>query len=211
MFNHDLIVNGKGYNGMSNIYIINSSKKFVHSEGKLNDALTETAQKTLSDSGHTVRTIRIDNGYDIGQEVQKYLWADAVIYQTPAWWMEGPWILKRYMDKVFTAGAGVLYKNDGRTRSDPSKKYGSGGLLQGRAYMISSTWNAPVEAFEDKSQFFEGRGVDAPFYALHRANMFIGLSPLPSFMCNDVMKRPQFEKDVERLREHLKKVYGRAS
>lgn len=193
---------------MSKIYIINSSKKFDFAEGRLNDALTEIARKILSDSGHEVKTIRIDDGYTVEEEIHRYLWADSIFYQTPTWWMEGPWILKRYIDEVFTGGAGVLYKNDGRTRSDPDKKYGSGGLLQGRTYMISSTWNAPAEAFEDRNQLFEGRGVDAPYYALHRANMFIGLSPLPSFMCNDVVKQPQHEQDVERLARHLKQLYG---
>ena len=64
------------------------------------------------------------------------------------------------MDDVFTEGHGSLYASDGRTRSDASKKYGSGGLVQGKKYMLSLTWNAPMEAFTDKDQFFHGVGVD---------------------------------------------------
>ena len=44
------------------------------------------------------------------------------------------------MDEVYTYGHGKLYENDGRTRHDPSKQYGSRGLLQGKQYMISVTW-----------------------------------------------------------------------
>ena len=49
----------------------------------------------------------------------------------PGWWMGAPWTVKKYMDDVFTEGHGSLYASDGRTRSDASKKYGSGGLVQG--------------------------------------------------------------------------------
>lgn len=47
--------------------------------------------------------------------------------------------MKKYIDDVFTEGHGTLYASDGRTRKDPSKKYGSGGLVQGKKYMLSLT------------------------------------------------------------------------
>ncbi|VFS38584.1 modulator of drug activity B [Escherichia coli] len=56
--------------------------------------------------------------------------------------MGAPWTVKKYIDDVFTEGHGTLYASDGRTRKDPSKKYGSGGLVQGKKYMLSLTWNA---------------------------------------------------------------------
>ncbi|RYF62370.1 MAG: T9SS type B sorting domain-containing protein, partial [Cytophagaceae bacterium] len=65
-----------------------------------------------------------------------------------------------------------------------------GGLLHGKCYMLSVTWNAPLEAFEDKEQFFHGVGVDGVYLAQHKANQFIGLDTLPTFMCNDVIKQP---------------------
>ncbi len=46
--------------------------------------------------------------------------------------MGAPWTVKKYIDDVFTEGHGTLYASDGRTRKDPSKKYGSGGLVQGK-------------------------------------------------------------------------------
>jgi modulator of drug activity B len=193
---------------MSKILIINAAKQFAHSEGKLNTLLSEFARDALASAGHSVKTTAVDGDYDLEEEVGKYLWADSVIYQMPAWWMEAPWILKKYVDEVFTAGYGKFYKDDGRTRSDASKKYGSGGMLQGKTYMLSVTWNAPLEAFTDPSQFFEGRGVDAVYFPFHKANQFIGMSPLPTFMCNDVMKAPDIENDIIRYREHLMKVFS---
>ena len=115
---------------MSNILIINGAKKFAHSNGQLNDTLTEVADGTLRDLGHDVRIVRADSDYDVKAEVQNFLWADVVIWQMPGWWMGAPWTVKKYIDDVFTEGHGTLYASDGRTRKDPSKKYGSKGFGQ---------------------------------------------------------------------------------
>ncbi len=64
---------------MSNILIINGAKKFAHSNGQLNDTLTEVADGTLRDLGHDVRIVRADSDYDVKAEVQNFLWADVVI------------------------------------------------------------------------------------------------------------------------------------
>ncbi|MBN3082260.1 NAD(P)H-dependent oxidoreductase [Pectobacterium polaris] len=188
---------------MQNILLIDAGKSFAHSKGELNHTLTDVAASFLRDKGHDVRVTVVDNGYDIEQEIQNYLWADTIIYQMPGWWMDTPWILKKYIDEVFTAGHGSLYASDGRSRSDASKKYGSGGLLQGRKYMLSLTWNAPLEAFNDPEQFFHGVGVDGVYLPFHKANQFIGLSPLPTFICNDVMKEPDVPTYLANYRQHL--------
>ena len=192
---------------MQKVYIINEGKSFAHSRGKLNATLTEVARELLVTKGHEVKVINIDNGYEVKAEIQNLLWADVIIYQQPAWWMGPPWTLKKYIDDVFTEGHGVLYENDGRTRSDDSKKYGSGGLIQGKKYMISTTWNAPLEAFDDPKQFFEGVGVDGVYLPLHKANQFLGMTPLPTFMCNDVIKDPQIKKIIHNYQTHLSALF----
>jgi modulator of drug activity B len=188
---------------MSNILIINAAKAMAHSAGRLNDSLTQLAQQTLLSAGHTVELTVLEAAYDLDAEVAKILAADVIIYQMPAWWMGPPWTLKKYFDEVFTHGHGQLYTSDGRTRSDPTRLYGSGGLLQGKQYMLSVTWNAPSEAFTVPGQFFEGRGVDSVYFPVHKANQFLGMTPLPTFMCNDVIKAPQLERDFKRYCEHL--------
>ncbi|WP_338885445.1 NAD(P)H-dependent oxidoreductase [Xenorhabdus sp. TH1] len=188
---------------MGHILVINSAKIFDESKGELNNVLTEVIKAHLTESGHKVQVTHVDKGYDIPAEVDKFLWADRIIYQMPGWWMEAPWILKKYVDEVFQTGRGTLYKNDGRTRDDPTKKYGSGGLIQGKAYMFSVTWNAPLESFEDPKQFFEGKGIDSVYHPFHKANQFLGMSPIPTFACYDVIKNPQISQDIQRLKKHL--------
>ncbi|QTS85195.1 NAD(P)H-dependent oxidoreductase [Ectopseudomonas khazarica] len=195
---------------MKKILLLNGGKAFAHSHGQYNSTLHDAALAFLDRAGCDVKTTFIDGGYDVDEEVAKILWADVVIYQMPGWWMGAPWTVKRYLDEVFTAGHGSLYANDGRTRSDASQKYGSGGLIQGKQYMLSLTWNAPVQAFEDPSDFFEGKGVDAVYFPFHKANEFLGMNALPTFICNDVMKVPDIERDVARYEQHLATLFARA-
>ena len=91
------------------------------------------------------------------------------------------------MDQVYTAGMdGRLCAGDGRSREDESKQYGSAGTLTGKKYMLSITYNAPREAFDDPDQaFFGGRGVDDLFWPMHLNFKFFGMTPpkrLPATM-----------------------------
>ena len=193
---------------MKNILLINGAKTFAHSNGQLNDTLTELAQEVLLDLGHQVQVTRADSEYDAKAEVEKFLWADSVIYQMPGWWMGAPWTVKKYIDDVFTEGHGSLYANDGRSRSDASKKYGSGGLIHDKNYMLSLTWNAPMDAFNDAEQFFHGVGVDGVYLPFHKANQFLGMKTLPTFIVNDVIKAPEVEAYMAQYRKHLTQVFA---
>lgn len=192
---------------MLNILIINGAKKFAHSNGELNDTLTILAQQVLVELGHTVQISRADSNYDIQEEIQKYIWADVVIYQVPGWWMGAPWTVKKYIDDIFTEGHGTLYASDGRSRSDTSKKYGSGGLIHDKKYMLSLTWNAPKEAFTQADQFFEGMGVDGVYLPFHKANQFLGMQGLNTFIVHDVIKMPNVEQYESEYRQHLIDIF----
>ncbi len=47
-----------------------------------------------------------------------------------------------------------------------------------------------MEAFHRKDQFFHGVGVDGVYLPFHKANQFLGMEPLPTFIANDVDKMP---------------------
>ena len=189
-----------------NILIINGKKNFGHSNGGLNQRLVDEAEKFFKQKQNDVIVSLADSNYNIEEEVEKYLWANVILYQFPVWWMGIPWSLKKYIDEVFTSGHNKLYKNDGRSTTDKSKKYGSGGMLQNKQYMISATWNAPFEALENKDEFFEGVGNDGVFLPLHKANQFLGISPLPSFACYNVMKDPKIEEYIKEFIKYLDKI-----
>ena len=164
-------------------------------------------QKCLTAKGIEAKITKCDTDYNAEEEAEKMIWADVIIWQFPAWWMNCPWQVKKYKDQVFMAGFGKLFKYDGRTRSDPSKKYGSGGLSQDKKYMISTTWNAPEEAFLDPNQFFEGKGSDGILISFHKANQFLGMKQLPSFICNGVMMNFNLDNIIESLHKYLDSIF----
>ena len=49
-------------------------------------------------------------------------------------------------------------------------------------------------------------GVDGVYLHLHKAHEFLGMSVLPTFICNDVIKNPQVERYIEDYKLYLIKV-----
>ncbi|KOR31899.1 flavodoxin [Achromatium sp. WMS3] len=194
---------------MKNIFIINTHESYPVSPGKLNATLVDTAKSILNTKGYAIKITTMQDDYDSIAEVEKHLWADAVILQIPVNWMGVPWSFKRYMDYVYSSGlAGQLCDGDGRTHKDPSKQYGTGGTLKGKKYMLSLTFNAPKEAFnDDKQWFFQGKSVDDLFWPMHLNFRFFNMEPLETFVCHDVMKNPNIENDLQRWQIHLDKHF----
>ncbi len=190
---------------MNKVFIINAHEEYPFSPGRLNATLVERATNHLSAKGYDVKTTTMKDEYDVDQEIAKHQWADTIILQTPVNWMEVPWSFKRYMDYVYSAGmGGQLCNGDGRTRADASKQYGMGGVLTKSRYMLSLTFNAPKEAFNDPDQwFFEGKSVDDLFWPMHLNFKFFGMRPIDTFVCFDVMKNPNIENDLVRFEAHL--------
>ncbi len=192
---------------MKKVLLINAHQFYEGiSSGSLNNALVEVIKTEMESLGCTLQQTTIEQGYDISEEVQKHLWADIIILQSPVYWFGTPWIYKKYADEVFTAGLiqQNLLVDDGRTRQDPGKQYGTGGKMQGKQYMLSLTWNAPQEAFGNKDQvLFQGKTVDDIFVNNTANYTFCGADVLPSFSCHNVLKDPQIEDDFVRLRKRL--------
>jgi len=196
---------------MERIFIINGGQVFEHSGGRFNKTLFDaTIQYFSSRPGYEVRSTDINEPYDADKEVENYVWADVVIYHTPIWWFQVPYGLKKYIDEVFSAGHQKgIYLSDGRSSKAPAINYGTGGSLHGRKYLVTSSWNAPSEAFTLPGEFFSGRSVDdGVLYGFHRMNAFTGMQPLEGIHFHDVEKSPQVARDMERYEEHLDRVFA---
>ena len=194
---------------MSRVFIINGHQPYPFAKGELNAAFVERARKHLAAAGHEVRVTDVAKGYDVEQEVGNHQWADIVIMQVPANWMGVPWSFKKYMDEVYTAGMdGRLTVGDGRNADAPKANYGMGGSLAGTKYMLSLTFNAPREAFDDPSEpFFAGRSVDDLMLPTHLNAKFFGMEQLPTFAAFDVMKNPDIDGDFARFDAHLYQLF----
>ncbi|MCW3986984.1 MAG: NAD(P)H-dependent oxidoreductase, partial [Candidatus Bathyarchaeota archaeon] len=77
----------------------------------------------------------------------------------------------------------------------------------GKKYMLSLTWNAPKEAFDNTAQvLFQGKTAEEVFISNTAVYKFCGAEILPSFSCYDVLKNPDIEAEFERMKAHLKKI-----
>lgn len=190
---------------MKNAFIINAHTYYPFSEGKLNATLVERLSTQLKDKGYEVRTQNVEDSYDVTEQVELHKWADVIIVQGPVHWMGVSWKMKKYMDDVYTQGMmGELCAGDGRHETTPKEGYGTGGLLTGKKYMLSLTFNAPKEAFNDKDQwFFEGISADDLFLPMHLNFKFFAMEPLPTFASYDVMKNPEIDNDLVRFHQHM--------
>jgi modulator of drug activity B len=155
----------------------------------------------------------INEPYDLDEEVRKFVWSDVVIYHTPVWWFSMPHKLKEYIDLVFTAGHRKgIYRSDGRKNENPDLNYGTGGMLHGRQYMLTTTWNAPETAFTLPGEFFREHSVDeGVMFGFHRMNAFTGMEPLNSIHFHDLEKNVTPEKISayqQRYLAHLKAVFA---
>ncbi len=189
------------------IFIINAGQNFAHSGGKLNNTITGWDKEFFTaGSGFELQITNLSDGYDIETEVDKFLWADVVIYHFAAWWMNMPYTLKEYLDNVLTAGHRKgMYYSDGRKADNPERNYGKGGLMQGKNYMVTTTWNAPEAAFSIPDEFFMGRSVDdGVLFGFHRMHAFIGMdAPIGSFHFHDVEKNISDERVAEFRKSYL--------
>lgn len=81
-------------------------------------------------------------------------------------------------------------------------------MLHGRKYMVTTSWNAPKEAFTLPGEFFNETSVDnGPLFGFHRMNAFTGMKPLESLHFHDVMKGAKLDSDLEMYRNHLTQLF----
>lgn len=172
---------------MKKILIINGHQYYdVVALGELTKNYIDKADNFFESNKFEVKHTHIEKGYSIEEECEKFEWADYIILQFPVYWMGLPWITKKYFDEVLVQGR--QYSSDGRSRSDASKTYGSGGLLQGRKYMLSLTYNCPLSEFDNKDGFFDGLSLDEAHISTHKIFQFCGLKPLKTYSVHDIFK-----------------------
>ncbi|KOS08236.1 flavodoxin [Flavobacterium akiainvivens] len=194
------------------VLLINSHLRYPGlSEGNLNRAFFDKAKEFFINQNFRVLETKIEDGYNVEEEVKKHMQADIIILQTPINWENTSWIYKKYIDEVFTSGmnAQKFLVSDGRSQNDPTKQYGTGGKMQGKKFMISATWNAPKESFNDSNQYlFKGRSADDALFNVAANYLFTGFDVLPGYYCYDVFHNKHIKEDLDAYPVYLKKALG---
>ncbi|MDD3008124.1 MAG: NAD(P)H-dependent oxidoreductase [Arcobacter sp.] len=192
---------------MKKVLILNGHQYYdVVAKGELTQHYIDAANDFFLKNGFEVKHTHIEKGYNVEEECQKFEWADYVLFQYPVYWMGVPWIAKKYFDETFTQGR--HYTSDGRSRSDESKTYGTGGLLKGKKYMLSVTYNCPTSEFDNPKGFFDGLSLDQAHIATHKTFQFCGLKPLKTYSVHDIFKGDlDLKKELEKFEAVLRENF----
>jgi NAD(P)H dehydrogenase (quinone) len=136
---------------------------------------------------------------DVGAEIEKLLWADALILQFPLWWFTMPAILKGWVDRVFAYGFG--YGVGEHSDAKWGDRYGEGALAGKRAMLIVTTggWK----------EHYSARGVNGPIDDLlfpinHGILYYPGYDVLPPFVVHSADHLKEFEPVAGRLRDRMR-------
>lgn len=138
---------------------------------------------------------------DVQAEIEKLLWADALIIQFPLWWFAMPAILKGWVDRVFAYG--FAYGVGEHSEKRWGDRYGEGTLAGKRAMLIVTAggWE----------EHYAARGVNGPIDDLlfpinHGILYYPGYDVLPPFVVYKVdrLEEAGFEPIAERLRERMR-------
>ncbi|MEY9592762.1 NAD(P)H dehydrogenase (quinone) [Bradyrhizobium yuanmingense] len=138
---------------------------------------------------------------DVKGEIEKLLWADALILQFPLWWFSMPAILKGWVDRVFVYGFGYgVGEHSDKRWGD---RYGEGTLAGKRAMLIVT-----AGGWQDH---YSARGVNGPIDDLlfpinHGILYYPGYDVLPPFVAYqaDRFDEAAFGATAERLRERMR-------
>ncbi|WP_430937296.1 NAD(P)H-dependent oxidoreductase [Saccharicrinis sp. 156] len=193
---------------MKNIFIINGSHPFAHSGGRFNETLFNTTISFFESlEGYEVKSTQVGEDYNPQEEVEKFKWADLIIYHTPIWWFQIPFGFKKYIDEVFTEGhQNGIYTSDGRSRKNPNINYGTGGLMHGKKYILTTSWNAPKTAFTLENEFFNQKSVDeGVMFGFHRMNAFTGMELLATHHFHDMEKNADVPLELKKHKTFLNK------
>ncbi|MBO9556976.1 MAG: NAD(P)H-dependent oxidoreductase [Caulobacter sp.] len=141
---------------------------------------------------------------DVAAEIEKLLWADALILQFPLWWYAMPAILKGWVDRVYAYGFayGVGEHSDERW----GDRFGEGTLAGKRAMLVVTAggWEA----------HYSPRGVNGPIDDLlfpinHGILYYPGYDVLPPFVAYRVDRfgPADFEATAEDLRGRMRTLF----
>ncbi len=123
---------------------------------------------------------------DISSELEKLLWADAVVFSFPLWWYGMPAILKGWFDRVFVQGFAYRVKDP----ADPRRtlRYGEGTLAGKRALVLTSCGSQ-----EDVvgPRGISGQLDEVLFPLLHGTLWYTGMSVLPPVCIYDADRMNQ--------------------
>lgn len=140
-----------------------------------------------------------ENGFfvpEVRNEIEKFLWADTVIFNFPIWWFGLPAILKGWVDRVFAMG--TMYGN--------GKGVYDNGTFKDKIAFLTMTTGGPEIAYGPTGK---NGSLDTILFPIHHGMFyFVGMKVMPPFISFSPARSTQEERsnELKRLEEYLSAV-----
>lgn len=141
---------------------------------------------------------------DVKLEQEKLVWADAIIFHFPLWWLSMPAILKGWFDRVFSLG--FAYGKGEYNDKHWGDRYGEGFGVGKRAMLAVTIGGMP--------EHLSARGISGPLDDLlfpinHGLLYYIGCDVLRPYIMykSDRADDIAFEKAADELRERMRTLF----
>jgi NAD(P)H dehydrogenase (quinone) len=130
---------------------------------------------------------------EVRNEMDKFLWADTVIFNFPLWWFGLPAILKGWVDRVFAMG--TVYGN--------GKGVYDNGTFKEKIAFITMTTGGPEIAYGPGGK---NGSLDTILFPIHHGMFyFVGMKVMPPFISFSPARSTDGERsdELKRLEDHL--------
>jgi len=122
---------------------------------------------------------------DVKKEIEKFLWADTVIFNFPLWWFGLPAILKGWVDRVFAMG--VTY--------GAGKGVYDNGTFKDKKSFLTFTTGGPAIAYGETGK---NGNLETILYPIqHGMLYFVGMQVLPYFVSYSPARSTDEERKME--------------
>lgn len=133
---------------------------------------------------------------EVKAEMEKFLWADVVIFNFPLWWFGLPAILKGWVDRVFAMG--TVYGN--------GKGIYDNGTFKEKISFLTITTGGPQVAYGPTGK---NGSLDTILFPIHHGMFyFVGMKVLPPFISFAPARATDEERkeELKRIQEYITKL-----
>ncbi len=183
------------------ILLVTAGYSIFDAKGQLNGFLAYLTQNNLEEKGYEVKVSDVTKDtWSVDREVEKLLWADAIIYITPIMWFNMPAPMVKWLGEV------LLYKKTFVI----TEEYGEGGQVPADKFMIVTTSNMKSSDLGKGVVLKDAPHIDDLLRPLIYTNNYLSIrDQIPTFHAGDVIAgdtrwiEPAYEKHLD---ENFKKV-----
>lgn len=151
------------------VHVVLGCGELFFSKGQLNAFLASVSRDFYQSANHEVSLTDVSKPYDLKEEANRYLESDLVVFHFPIYWFGVPYLLKEYMDKVFTASYGMFL-----AKPSSPELYGTTGKMKGKKYASVVTCHFQSVVFE-KGRFLGGMDMDVLLSSFDASMRYIGM------------------------------------